>query len=433
MKYIIIFILVIFTKLSFAQESFDLLKANYTGNVEWDAATSTVTFTSSGTINFTNKASNWVDPYSNETMHAANWIWNVPTSVKKILIKANVTVTGGFHLKDAITIEGEDRKTSKIFGTNIQTWADANNPAKIDLREWYYCQIQTYNGTCNIKNLTILNPFSFAVRGWGPQVHMKKVDVIDTRGGYHNHSDGFEGGDNSTIDSCYFETGDDIIKVYFMNLRVTNTEIKMVQNSVPIQFGWGNYNNGASATFENCKIWGSTGRGSDVRIIDNAGSTARNKTVVMNNCTIENTNGTLFRSAVTVNAPYAINVTINNSNVKVKAYEVAPYNVNGTRTICGSTEKLTRFECLPSTSVPNVISQKNPVVISPNPVSNKLCIKNADQGSKMKITDTSGRAVIEKIIDNHDYNIDLAHLHPGIYFLNTSASNKNYSSVFIKN
>ena len=86
----------------------------------------------------------------------------------------------------------------------------------------------------------------------------------------------------------------------------------MVQNSVPIQFGWGNYNDNASATFENCKIWGSAGRGSDVRIIDNAGSSSRNKTVVMNKCTIDNPNGTLFRTAVAVNSvitSYSIHYT----------------------------------------------------------------------------------------------------------------------------
>lgn len=352
-----LFSLILFCMQLQGQSVADLI-VGYTGNVEWDATTSTLTFSSSGSINFTEKATNWADPYSNKTLHAANWIWNVPTSIKKILIKANVTVTGGFHLNDAITIEGQDRTTSIIYGTNLKTWADASNPAKLDLEEWYYCQIQTFNGTCIIKNLTILNPFSFAVRGWGPQVHMKKVNVIDNRGGWHNHSDGFEGGDNSTIDSCYFETGDDNIKVYFMNLTVSNTEIKMIQNSVPIQFGWGNYNNGASATFENCKIWGSAGRGRDVRIIDNAGSTAQNKTVVMNNCTIENSNGTLFRSAVRVNAPYSIDVTINNSKVKVKSYEVASYNVNGTRTICGSTDKHTSFDCLPNTSFSNGIIQK---------------------------------------------------------------------------
>lgn len=346
MRYVFVFLFVLVVKGSSAQESISTLQQNFSGSFEWDESTSSITFTKSGIINFQNKSSNWLDPYSEKVLHAANWIWNVPTTVKKILIKANVTVTGGFHLNDVVTIEGEDRKTSILFGTNIQTWADANNPAKLDLEEWYYCQIQTFKGACNIKNLTILNPFSFAVRGWGPQVHMKKVNVIDDRGGYHNHSDGFEGGDNSTIDSCYFETGDDIIKVYFMNLRVSNTEIKMIQNSVPIQFGWGNYNAGASTVFENCKIWGSVGRGNDVRIIDNAGSTSTNKEIVLNNCIIENENGTLFRSAVTVSEPYAINVTIENSKVNVKHYELDPYRVNGVRNVCGSLKKDTIYDCL---------------------------------------------------------------------------------------
>lgn len=334
-----------------AQESFDQLKNNYSGTVTWDANTSTVIFTSSGTINFTNKATNYSDPYGGQTLQAANWMWNVPTTVQKIIIKKNVTITGGFHTKGNITIAGEDQNTSVIYGTPLQSWADKNNPTGQNLDEWHYCQIQVYGGVCNIQKLKILDPFSFAVRGWGPQIHMKKVSVIDTRGGWGNHSDGFEGGDNSTIDSCYFETGDDNIKVYFKNLLVTNTEIVMVQNSVPIQFGWGNYNENASVTFENCKITGTYGRGSDMPIIDNAGSTQRNKTVVMNNCYLENINGTIFRTAVAVAAPTAINVTINNSYVKVKKYESAGYNANGTRTICGTTNKLTFYDC--RVSVPN--------------------------------------------------------------------------------
>ncbi len=416
--------------MTFAQDSFDALKAAYNGNVEWDAASSTVTFTSSGTIDFTFKANNWSDNYSGKTLHAANWIWNVPTTVHRILIRKNVTVTGGFHMRGPISIEGEDRKTSILFGTNLQTWADANNPAKKDLDEWYYCQIQTFNGTCNIRNLTILNPFSFAVRGWGPQVHMKKVDVIDNRGGWHNHSDGFEGGDNSTIDSCYFETGDDIIKVYFMNLRVTNTDIKMIQNSVPIQFGWGNYNNGASAVFENCRIFGTLGRGSDRRIIDNAGSTTKNKTIVMNNCIIENPNGTLFRSAVAVSAPYAINVTINNSKVAVNAYEVAPYNVNGTRTICGSVQKLNFFECM-LTSVENPIVYDNNTKLIFNCKSNCVEILNPKAGSVANIVNCLGQVVKSKKLTAANEKIDLSCLSSGVYFVALNGSNVKQLS-FVK-
>jgi hypothetical protein len=367
-----------------AQETFDQLKNNYSGNVIWDAGTSTVTFTSTGTINFTNKATNYNDPYGGQTLQAANWMWNVPTTVHKIVIKKNVTVTGGFHTKGNITITGEDQNTSVIYGTPLQSWADQNNPKGMDLDEWHYCQIQVYGGVCTIQKLKILDPFSFAVRGWGPQVHMKRVSVIDTRGGWGNHSDGFEGGDNSTIDSCFFETGDDNIKVYFKNLKVTNTEIVMVQNSVPIQFGWGNYNDNASATFENCKITGTNGRGSDKQIIDNAGSTQRNKTVVMNNCYIENINGTIFRTAVGVAAPSAINVTINNSYVKVKKYESAGYNANGTRTICGTTDKLTFYDCR------TTAANQAPTVSLIAPANNATFISPASVTISANASDTDG-------------------------------------------
>jgi hypothetical protein len=419
-------VLILFNAGIYSQESVSSLIDNYSGTINYDATNQVVTFETSGSINFTNKALDWKDPYSGQTMHAANWIWNVPNTIKKIYIKKNVTVNGGFHTKGNITIEGEDRKTSVIFGTSVQTWADKNNPSGKDLQEWHYCQIQVYGGVCHIRNLKILNAYSFAVRGWGYQIHMKKVDVIDNRGGWHNHSDGFEGGDNSTIDSCYFETGDDIIKVYFKNLKVTNTEIKMIQNTVPIQFGWGNYSDGASATFENCKIWGSLGRGSDMRIIDNAGSTQRNKTLVMNNCHIENTNGTLFRSNVTVNAPYAINITINNSYVKVKSYEISPYNVNGTRTICGTTDKKTFYDCRTVSSLnENESNHSQKLYISES----MLQLNNFREASLVVVYNMAGRKVLEEKVAAANTSLSLKSIPKGIYIvsvLESDFTHRNY-------
>jgi hypothetical protein len=339
MKQVLLLLFFVVGNFCHAQESFDVLKTSYSGVVLWDDKTGTVTFTSSGIINFANKALNFVDPYSGTTLNSANWIWNVPSSVKKIFINQNVTVNGGFHTKSDIIIEGADRASSVVFGTPLQSWADVNNPSKLDLEEWNYCQIQVFGGSCIIRNLKIYNPYSFAVRGWGYVIHMKKVDVIDDRGGWHNHSDGFEGGDGSSIDSCYFESGDDIIKVYFPNLKVSNTTIKMVQNTVPIQFGWGSYGS-ASAEFENCKIIGSYGRDGSNPIFDyKSGSDI--KLVKMNNCFIENTNGTLFRCQ---SLGATLNIEITNSYVKVKKYEDT-YNALGSRTICGSTEKISTFNC----------------------------------------------------------------------------------------
>ena len=108
-------------------------------------------------------------------------------------------------------------------------------------------------------NLTMLNPYSFFVRSFAQEAHLKDCTFLDYRGGGGNHSDGFAGGDGSTVDGCYFATADDAIKLYD-DITVTNTTIEMVQNCVPIQLGWGDYPDGAVGTFKNLTIVGSRGR-----------------------------------------------------------------------------------------------------------------------------------------------------------------------------
>ncbi|RXP62690.1 hypothetical protein EC396_02940 [Lutibacter sp. HS1-25] len=214
----------------------------YSGEIKWDKATGTVTFMTSGKIFFPSEG-------------LIGFIWNVPTKVKQIIIKENVTVDGAFHTFSDCTISGENRKTSILYGLEEQAWANNNN-----LTAYKISSIECHNGTLTVSNLTSLNPRSFHVRGNAGAIHLKDADFIDNRGGHHNHSDGIAAGDGSTVDNCYFETGDDVIKVY-SDITVTNTTIKMVQNAVPIQLGWGNYSDGAVGTFKNLKIIGDSGRG----------------------------------------------------------------------------------------------------------------------------------------------------------------------------
>ena len=76
------------------------------------------------------------------------------------------------------------------------------------------------------------------------------------------------------------------------------------------------------------------------------------------------------------------------------------------------------------------------IQLYPNPTADVLyCQITAPASVKdlqMDVFDTNGRVVLEKTIDNEEYVISLAHLSPGIYVLNTFASTKNYSSVFVK-
>lgn len=232
---------ILFLSNSYSQSVSEFQK-QYSGKCTWKADSGVLKLETSGAINFTEKG-------------VKGFLWDVPEEVKKIIISANTTVNGGFHTKGDCTISGENRKTSVVYGTETQSWPQKNN-----IKAFEISSFEAHGGTMTLQNMTSLNPRSFHVRGLGAVIHLKDSDFIDTRGGSGNHSDGIAAGDGSTVDNCYFETGDDVIKVY-NDITVTNTTINMIQNAVPIQLGWGDYPDGAVGTFKNLTIIGNSGRG----------------------------------------------------------------------------------------------------------------------------------------------------------------------------
>lgn len=226
----------------------DQLKSAYSGEIHWQEAEQTVKFISSGEIRFPERK-DFKDSY-----------WGVPKKVRKIVIGEKVTVVGHFHVFNTLTIDGENRKTSKIYGTPISELLRQHN---LDARGGsvpYSAFFGQGDFAFTIRNLTSLNPIGFHFTGkQGCVIHLENVNAIDDRGGEHNHSDGISAADGSTVKNCYFASGDDIIKVY-ADIYVENTTIEMIQNAVPIQFGWGNYGSGAKGVFKNLTITGEKGR-----------------------------------------------------------------------------------------------------------------------------------------------------------------------------
>ena len=331
------------------------LQSNYSGTTSWDAGSGTLSFNTTGTIYFASKVGNGTNPQTDQMQN----FWDVPTQVKKIIIKEGVTVTGAFHTFATCTIEGENRYTSIVYGTPLQRWADANNPGGQDLSEWYYAQFQNYGGTLTIKNLTSLNPFSYHIRGWGTVNHVENCDIIDTRGGSQNHSDGFSGGDGSTVNNCYFETGDDVFKAYFDN-TITNCTINMVDNAVPIQLGWGDYSNGAVCNFYNLTIYGTSGRWSPNKtngvIVGRTGKYT--VTINIDGLKLENPNAhlvMLWQENMTLNG------AITNADIKVKAYTQSAYNLGKVNlTVCGGTTQSGTYNCVvPGVPVPDTIQAED--------------------------------------------------------------------------
>ncbi len=224
------------------------LKKSYSGQVEWDEAGQTLKFITSGMLRFADRQ-DFKESY-----------WGVPPEIKKIVIGKNVTVVGHFHVRNTLEVSGEDRKTSKVYGTPI---SELLRQHQLDARGGtvpYSAFFGVGDFELHINNLTSLNPIGFHFTGKeGCVIHLENVDAIDDRGGWHNHSDGISAAGGSTVKNCFFSSGDDIIKVY-QDIYVENTTIEMIQNCVPIQFGWGSYGSGARGKFKNLVIKGDKGR-----------------------------------------------------------------------------------------------------------------------------------------------------------------------------
>jgi hypothetical protein len=248
-------------------QTVEQLRNNYTGNTTWDGTT--LKFTTSGVINYSHNS------------------WAIPSNVKNVIIGKNVTVTGRFDCTSNITIEGEDKMTSILFGTNQREYAAKNGGGD------KLSGVRATSGNITLKNFTLLNAkgFGFTHRGGG---FMTILDcrIIDERGGHHNNSDGIVTWGGGLVKNCYIKTGDDNIKVYG-DITVEDTELVMIDNAVPIQLGWGNYGNGAKGTFKNITVSGTSGRFADGRTVISARSGIYNKTLVIDGIKITNPNASL--------------------------------------------------------------------------------------------------------------------------------------------
>ena len=327
-------------------QTVQVLQGNYTGNTTWNESTGTLTFSKSGTINLPNKAHN---------------SWAVPNTVKTIIINSDVTVTGRFDVSSKITIEGKNKSTSQIFGTSIQEYAKTRGGGNADVLS----AIRATAGDITIKNLTSLNPkgYAFTHRGGGFMT-ITDCRILDTRGGHRNNSDGIVTWGGGLVERCYFSTADDVIKVYG-NITVNDCEIVMVDNTVPIQLGWGNYGNGAIGTFKNLTISGTSGRNTEGKAVISAREGTYNKTINIDGIKINNPNASLFNFAAGGN----YNITITNADITVgKFRNLWTTNTNGTIKICGTSygqnSTQTKFNCNTSTPPDPTLTDINDLTLT---------------------------------------------------------------------
>lgn len=109
----------------------------------------------------------------------------------------------------------------------------------------------------HVDNLTVENPCGYLIAGYANEsiLHVSRCDLIDSRPGDNNNSDGFAGSSGSSIRNCFISTGDDAIKIYH-DMTIDTVTIEQRRNGAAIQLGWGDENHAATATINNLTIRG---------------------------------------------------------------------------------------------------------------------------------------------------------------------------------
>ena len=136
-------------------------------------------------------------------------------------------------------------------------------------------------------------------------------------------------------------TGSGAISFANAGLRSFPT-IKMIENSVPIQMGWGNYSDGAVANFNNLTVLGNGGRGNEGNAIISGRQGRYDVTVNIDGCHIENPNGTLVslrEDSMTLRG------AITGARINLKSYAGEFKKGTNLLTVCGSREKRANYDC----------------------------------------------------------------------------------------
>ncbi|MCV9389298.1 DUF916 domain-containing protein [Reichenbachiella ulvae] len=237
----------------------------YLNQFEWQSAEGKLTLLES--LNFSDQ--------SDQDNDQEGFYWTLPSKIKEVVIAANVTITGGFRTQAEVIIRGEDRETSRIFGTDSKNWAlgpngetdsscgnRAGDDRAHDCEKWQYGAVSpTVFGSTypiHVQSLTIENARTYAITAFNNPVMVDNVHIINTRpaktdgNDYRSNSDGIGGGEGSVVTNTLIDTWDDGIKLY-KDFTVKNVTIIHNANGAPLQLGWG-AKDPTIHTIENVKI-----------------------------------------------------------------------------------------------------------------------------------------------------------------------------------
>lgn len=314
----------------------------YSGHTQWEDETGTLTFLTKGAM-----------PDGKE-----EFFWVVPPEVKHIVIGRGVTVTGGFRVssrdpENPLTIEGKDRKTSVIFGTNALHWTSSHEIA--DNHKWLYGAVSVLaDAVVHIQNLTAKNPRGYLISGYPAHavIHVSQCNLLDTRPGNNNNSDGFVGAAGSSIQDTFLSTSDDAIKVY-NDITIENVTIEQHRNGAALQLGWKEETGEVTAHIKNLSIRGiDPEKRYNMAPISWEGGTHGSRTLLIDGLSIKlegemraDAHGPWVAAGLFKLKPSDCTFTMQADNVDIITSDYGLRKTPGVVTICGTEVPSNRYQC----------------------------------------------------------------------------------------
>lgn len=128
---------------------------------------------------------------------------------------------------------------------------------------------------------------------------------------------------------------------------------------------------------------------------------------------------------------YTWNTASSGSNIAVNPTTTTVYTVTGTDANgCSNSTVVTQSVSL-CTGITQLENQST-VTVFPNPFTDVVTIRNSFEKSDIIIVDVLGKIVFEKQLTSADADIDLSHLHSGLYQLVVKAESNSYAQKIIK-
>jgi hypothetical protein len=329
-------------------------------NISWDKTKNEVTILKNTSF------SDMPNPDNDEE----GFYWSVPGTIKVVFIEKNVKIIGGFRANGDLTIEGKDRATSEIFGTDTKAWAlgpdaktdpnsSCSNGAKgddvlHDCEKWKYGAVSSTaanSTTVNVKNLTITNSRTYAITSFGPKIIVDNIHVKVSRPipDYHSNSDGISAGSGSIVRNSKFDCWDDAIKLY-RDITVENVTIVHNSNGAPFQLGWRNDNNVTNHTLKNILIEIKNKDYTNLALFSASLTSGKvNRNVKIDGLKVQydasqKVKGTDPLPLFLMKSPDAV-MTLNALNVDISAPKGLAGNGKVNLNICGSTDMKNKYLC----------------------------------------------------------------------------------------